>query len=351
MSIHSLSTLRLSGLDFEAFGGLRLRLLRDFPSVLDAANTSLYRTLPGISPHRFAPIPPSVEDRAAYRCHLAEAMLEHLGFEVADWRSQALVSQGVRSSLALLWSQPDVRSRKMWLPTDVYPVYQALATEAGVDLKGYEARLGLPWDALAHTRQWCVLVCDPLKPWGASAPAQDLDKLVGLAKAQDGLVLVDGAYAPDPSPKLRALLRNRAPLAWLWSLSKGWLIPYRAGLVLTSPSLANAWRPAFSQSQKSERALREAYAALSEFPSRPAHVRALVDSSRERLFDRLADNARQVRDPGHGYFLASDLTPEQWWERGVLAIPSSVFGSAHPGSVLSSLGALGFASQGDPAQG
>ena len=331
----------LSGLGYEAFSELRLHLLAETPGVLDASDTALYRALPCAHPDLFGPISPSDDAKAPYRCHLAEAMVEHLGLEIDQWKSRALVSQGVRSSLALLWAQPDVRARQVWLPTDVYPAYQVLAQEAGLAFEGYESRTGLPWDALASTRQWCVLVCDPLKPWGEFAPAASLERLVALARERDGLVVVDGAYSNDLPSAVLTQLNDQAPVAWLWSLSKGWLIPYRAGLVLTSDSQATTWRPAFARAQKSESAVREAYAAVVGSPHRPSQVQAHVDDSRRALMGRLGELADKVKDPGHGYFLTSELSPESWWSSGVLALPPSVFGSAHPGSVLSSLGVLG----------
>lgn len=328
-----------SGLGFDSFSEQRLELLSGPDSFIDAANTALYQALPGRYPDRFVSIQASSHSNAPYRCHLVEAMLAHLGLVQEEWKGRALASQGVRASLSLLWASPALKSRRHWIPTDVYPVYQALALEAGIDWRGYEARHELPWEELAHSTNWCVLVCDPLKPWG-NAGTSKLDALVELAQAQDGLVVVDAAYASRLPQTLVQGMTQDAPVAWMWSLSKGWLLPYRAGIVLAPRCLAEQLKPTFARATKSEPMVRQAYAALTDFPHRPDEVMAVVDESRAAMRMALAGLGMSFADPGRGYFLTSPHSAEQWWEAGVLALPASVFGSAWHGSVLSTLGAL-----------
>lgn len=327
-----------SGLDFTAFAQQRHALLAH-GGFVDAGETGLYRVLPAHDPERFAALAPSAHPKAPYRCHLAEGFLDYLGLPRENYKPRTLVSQGVRYSLSLIFRQlASVPDRlRLWLPSDVYPVYGQLAQETGVDFDTYAARAGIPWERLEHHFGWCLLVCDPLKPWGTRLSAPDWDRIVDLARATDSLVLIDGAYDLALSPALRAHLDAEAPIAFLGSLSKGWLAPLRGGVVVANTATTHAWRPFFQQASKNEVMTREAYAALTDVLDRPAEVAVVVNDARSRLLTKMRQMGVVVKDPGHGYFVVSDLSPETWWTKGVLAIPPSVFGSAGSGSVLSAL--------------
>jgi histidinol-phosphate/aromatic aminotransferase/cobyric acid decarboxylase-like protein len=322
-------------LDHAGFVARRAALLDQGWTGIDAGITDLYGVMARLDPVRFGPMAPSNHRQAPYRCHLAEAFLDYLHLAPADFKPHALISQGVRHSLSLvLQARPH---STWWLPGDVYPVYAQLAAQADVAPLAYAARTGLPWAALHATRGWTLLVCNPLKPWSTRLPAEDWEALVEVAKRQKGVVLVDAAYDLDQLQRFPSHVDN--PVAFLGSLSKGWLLPYRGGLVLAGADLAAAWRPVFSAASKDEQRTREAFAAITAHVHRPSQVQMTVEASRARLLEALVQ--RQVPiDHAEGYWVSSPMTHEELLTRGVLSIPPSVFTSAWSGSVLSSLGCL-----------
>ena len=327
-------------MDFSSFSAHRQAWLatRDPAATLDAGETNLYRTLARANPEAFGPIAQDPDARAAHRCHVAEVFLDLLGLPHWPMVPRTLVSQGVRHSLALIFRHlAATRSHGLWLPSDVYPVYGALAQESGLTPATYTARTGLPWQAMESRERQCLLVCDPLKPWGGRLSAKDLHGLAKWARDTRSQVLVDAAYDLSLSPALRSLLADGAPIAFLGSLSKGFLAPLCAGVVVASIPQIRAWRPAFTQSQKNEPLLRQAHAALTAHQGRPKALDRHLTDVRRRLLEQVKAHALPVEDPGHGYFLTSAAPREAWLEKGVLGIPASAFGSTQPGTVLSAL--------------
>lgn len=334
-----------SGLDYAAFSAQRQALWSSAgrpPNLVDGANTQLYGTLRRFDPFAFAEIEASGDTRAAHRCHLAEAFLTHMGLLQESYKSRILVTQGVRYALSLIFKHlARSRTHQLLLPSDVYPVYAALAQEAGLVHDDYAARQHLPWARLENHFGWCLLVCDPLKPWGSRLENTQWDRLAKLAMATNSLVLVDGAYDLSLSPALRRHLDAQSPFVFLGSLSKGWLSPLCGGLVLASSEQSRSWRETFQKAAHNEQATRQAYAALCDHSSRPRQVQEVVDRSRAKMLALLDNRGIVASDSGSGYFLTTLLSPEELFSQGVLGIPPSVFGDTQDtGSVVSTLGAL-----------
>lgn len=332
-------------MDFADFAQQRTRLLSASSrpaDLVDGANTNLYGTLAHHDTSRFPQIAASTDPRAAHRCHLAEAFLSHLGLSQSGYKSRTLISQGVRYSLSLIFKQlAHEHAAQLILPSDVYPVYAVLAKEAGLAHETYAARAHLPWTRLESHFGWCLLVCDPLKPWGGGLDNDQWDRLAEVATATGSLVLIDRAYDLSLPAGLRSHLEQQSPFAILGSLSKGWLSPLRGGLVLASERQAQSWRPAFQQAACDTQAIRRAYAALRDHPDRPGQVGAAIAKSRHQMLSQLAARQIPVSDPGAGYFLTTPLSPPDLLACGVLGLPPSVFGAQEePGCVISTLGVL-----------
>ena len=326
-----------SGLDFQAYSQLRETLIAQ-GGLLDCGQTNLYRALAQKDPERFGAIAPSQDPQASYRCHLAERFRFHMGLDDTTYAPRSLISHGVRHSLSLIFSILAKQQTKgsVFLPSDVYPVYEQLAHTAGVAFHGYQARNGLPMHRLAHERDWTVLVCDPLKPWGSYLGIQEIDRLVELARKQDGTILIDAAYDIHIAPVWRDHLDEDAPVAFLASLSKGWLIPGCGGIVVASEFLADKWRGAFQKADKDTAKFQQAFAALTEHTHRINEVALEVNALRGYLVETMKERRIPLTQRA-GYFAVSPLSCEALMEQGILAIPSSVFGSPYSGSVLSAL--------------
>ena len=326
---------RLDAMGFEEFKKSRQALAPNL--AWDMAEHNLYASLPRAFAGEFGAIAPSGEQKAAYRCHVAELFLERFGVEATEKnKASCAVSEGVRAALGAVMGMLARAGSRVLLPQDVYPQYQAIAVRAGVDFSTYCARGGPPTDQDLEGVD-AVVICDPLKPWGGELDESQRARLGAWATRRPGqrLLIVDCAYDIDKAPRWRG-----APEALvLTSLSKGWLSPLRGGCAWAPPAWESRCREAIGTLPKNENNLRVAYAALARFPNRPAQVaRALVELSSialERL--RAIDPEAAAKLKFSGYFARSDLSAAQWRERGVLAIPASVFGSSLGGSVLSSL--------------
>ncbi|WP_209444371.1 hypothetical protein [Ralstonia insidiosa] len=114
-------------MNFAAFKLWREACLRTTPDVVDCAETNLYGALASLQPH----LDPSETPQRVHRCDLARAWLQRYGFDTGRSR-QALVCRGVRHALQLIFRRLSAKGAHLWLPSDVYPVYQALAQSAGI---------------------------------------------------------------------------------------------------------------------------------------------------------------------------------------------------------------------------
>lgn len=296
------------------------------PSLVDRGELDLYRSL-GPS---FEPIAPSEHEQAPYRCHIAERLLDRLELD-PSLKSRSLVTHGVRRSLAALFSMYAGRGARVAIPGDVYPTYLSLASNASLAPSTYEARLGLPSQLDAVD---ALLVCSPLKPWGGDG---HVERAIEWARAdRRRTLLIDAVYATPPS---RVVLdaASRGDAVLLTSLSKGWLIPDRAGLCLVPESMMKATREAFAALDKDATKLRVAFAALTEHRSRPERVTSMLRARAAELDAWTRAHPEVEAAPCEGYFAVSSKSASELRAVGIIAIPASVFGGPATKSVLSSL--------------
>ncbi len=113
-------------MNFAAFQDFRNALMRERDDVLDGAETNLYRALA-----RLAVPPTSAPEKTVHRCHLASEWAQCFGLDASAVK-RALVSCGVRDSLARLFRHYAGQHARLWLPEDNYPVYAELAPTAGL---------------------------------------------------------------------------------------------------------------------------------------------------------------------------------------------------------------------------
>ena len=331
-----------SSMDWPTFVTARDQALQVNPGLMNAANTNVYAW------RQQRHSPQSGGEQAQYRCHVAEAWLDSMNLDRID-TSHLLVGRGVRHSLSLLMQLMD--KRKLIRPHDVYPEYARIQAASGaMMLETYEARKGLPWDILEQHKGWALLVCDPLKPWVDSLTQEEWERLVDQAGRNDGQVWIDSAYQAAPSTRTQDYIRRDLPVAWLGSLSKGWLLPGIFGGVIASKPLSDAWRGRFQQEPKDVALLRQAWHVLKQYPTQPEITERHCTQARETLLQALKENglSRGACDPGRDYFLTHKHSVEVLAKEGIMAIPPSVFcdpGQAEPnaGSILSAvnMGPLG----------
>ncbi|MFD0278041.1 aminotransferase class I/II-fold pyridoxal phosphate-dependent enzyme [Kitasatospora sp. NPDC127111] len=336
---------------FDEFQEFRQRRLGASPSLLDAAETNVYRALAAMRPE------PPTDLRTVHRCDLARAWLRR--FELPEeWSGRAMVCRGVRHGLAVVFQRLRAARARLWLPGDVYPVYFELARAAGLAPASYPT---LPAPALpgapAEDRPEYLLLANPSKPLGRYLTDAECAAVISwLRESPRRRLLIDSVYdlgAPFAAGTRALLDTGRAIL--LHSVTKGWLWPRTFGVVLLGPAqtdladvadvadladLAEAFRadpPAPAQ-------LRLADSLLTEHSDVPRQAVAELAARAERLFERLPDEVLGAIPtasrtcPGNYFFPVGIPAGTLRREYGVLAIPVGVFGeSSWSGSILTSL--------------
>ncbi|MCF3132238.1 aminotransferase class I/II-fold pyridoxal phosphate-dependent enzyme [Streptomyces olivochromogenes] len=324
---------------FDEFQEFRQRQLSASSSLLDAAETNVYRALAPTRPE------PPTDMSTVHRCDLARAWLRR--FELPEeWSGHAMVCRGVRHGLGVLFHWLRAVQARLWLPSDVYPVYFELARAAGLAPASYPTLPApvLPRSPADHRPEY-LLLANPSKPLGRYlSDAECAEVIAWLRESPRRHVLIDSVYdlgATFAAGTRRLLDTGRAVL--LHSVTKGWLWPRTFGVVLLGPAQAELTE-AFRADPPTSAQLRLADRLLTEHSDVPQQVVDELAARAERLFERLPDEVLGAIPtasrtcPGN-YFFPVEI-PAETLQRGcgVLAMPTSVFGESNwSGSILTSL--------------
>ncbi|WP_152626414.1 aminotransferase class I/II-fold pyridoxal phosphate-dependent enzyme [Streptacidiphilus carbonis] len=324
---------------FDEFQEFRQQQLSASPSLVDAAETNVYRALAPLRPE------PPTDLRTVHRCDLARAWLRRFDLP-QELSGRAMVCRGVRHGLGVVFRWLHAVRARLWLPSDVYPVYFELARAAGLAPASYPT---LPEPALpkspADDRPEYLLLANPSKPLGRYlSDAECAAVMSWLRDSPHRRLLIDSVYdlgAPFAAGTRRLLDTGRAVL--LHSVTKGWLWPRTFGVVLLGAGEAEL-AEMFRADPPTQAQLRLADRLLTEHSDVPQQVVAELAGRAERLFDRLpaevlgAIPTASRMCPGNYFFPAEIPADTLRREHGLLALPVSVFGrSSWSGSILSSL--------------
>lgn len=329
---------------FDEFVALKASLRGDAstPAPLDLSETRMAKVLaPHLTDAESLPLPVT-----GYRCHVAEEWLAAFGLP-AEWKPRALVTQGVRASLGALLTYFCSAGLRVGLPGDVYPVYQGLASDAGLTASQYESlRSGSLEHLLSNPDAPDVLlVTEPFKPRGSHLHPAEIQAIAAwLRQAPHRRVVIDAVYTFDTvlSTATQMLLATEQAIV-LHSLSKGWARPLHAGVALVPESDIEPLTPAFRALSVNRDALRIAQGLLQHDRGQPRRLARVLRAAEQELREALTSRGVSLRPPVgeamQGQYLF--LVDSPWTallELGVLALPASVFGSDNAGlSVVSSL--------------
>jgi aspartate/methionine/tyrosine aminotransferase len=325
-------------MNYAAFQGWREQRLREDPDLLDCADTQLYRALAALQPG-----PAAVTDKV-HRCDLARAWLERYGFP-SEWSRRALVCRGVRHALGLIFRELGRQGAALWLPGDVYPVYQELAHAHGLLPRRYDTlpAPALPAEAPADGGEY-LLIANPWKPLGRFLSEQETSALLDWLEASPRRhLLIDAVYdlgAPFDAGTRRLLASGRAML--LHSVTKGWLWPQTFGIALAGET-QHGFEAAFRDDPPTPAQLQLAQRLLAVEADRPRQIAAALAARAARLFARLpievaAQAEAAARECPGNYFFPVDLPAPVLAERHrILAVPASAFGARWQGSILTCL--------------
>jgi hypothetical protein len=329
--------------NFTAFQLWREQCLKTNPGLLDCAETNLYRSLAPLQPKPDTMRP----EHSVHRCDLARSWLARFGFP-AEHSRRALISRGVRHSLALIFHQLARTDAMLWTPGDVYPVYLELARLAGIEPRTFKT---LPETNFPATppdgNSEYLLVTNPWKPLGRFLTDKECDSLVHwLHASSQRHLLVDCAYdfgAPFHVTTQRLQRTGQAVL--LHSATKGWLWPKTFGVALMGESHSH-FEPAFRDDSPTPDQLRMGQRFLSTDSNCPSKVVADLQKRANRLFATMPESVFKslLLDPANTspgcYFFPVGIPAGQLLRlHQLLAIPGSAFGADWEGSILTSLAA------------
>lgn len=326
-------------MNFADFQTRRQALLSTRPDLLDCAETNLYRALAHLIP---AAPPPAAG--TVHRCHLASQWTELFGLP-AEGAKRALISNGVRDSLARLFRHYAAQGARLWLPADNYPVYHELAAAAGLAPRSFPTLPGIEWPTDApDDKDEVLLITHPLKPRNRPLDDQDLQALLGwLGQNPRRRLLLDAVYTLGvrlDEVTLQLLATGQTLL--LHSLTKGWLHPRLFGIALVPEADAADLTPVFRDSPPSQPNLARARHLMTEHAAMPGQVAQALEGAKQRLLGHLPGlEPSRLATSGVGYFFPVLRPWEQLLEEGVLGLPASTFGSNREDiTLLSSLSFL-----------
>ena len=306
---------------FEDFVAMQQRIPA---TTLHLGETRIARALAAIRPVIEVP----AEIPKLHRCHLATAWCASRGMPPA-WSSRALVCEGVRAALALIFGE--LRGERVAIPRDVYPVYGQLAESAGLAAVPFATFPALVWPEA----RYAVVPC-PFKLHGRAWSATEFAAAYAwLAADHTRRLILDGVYAFDAplSADVRALVETDQVI-YLDSLSKSWLHERVFGTAVVPVQDTARWTPVFRAAAPTQAALFTARALLEA----PVAVEATLAPRRTRVIAELATRGITTTPVARGYFLPIAIDARIALEHhDVLLIPFAVFGGDGAWSFASTL--------------
>jgi len=277
-----------------------------------------------------------------HRCHLATEWAARFDLP-PELSSRALISCGVRDSLALLFRHYAGEKARLWLPADTYPVYGELARAAGLVPLEFVTLPEPAWpDTLPDPRTELLVITNPLKPLGRWLPPGDVSALTAwLDASPHRRLLLDTVYTFETRfhPATLMLLATQQTIL-LHSLTKGWLHPRLFGVALVPESDTAALAPVFRAQPPPQSNLARARELMAQQPGMPASIARELDLAQSRLLSTIPqDLTPPTTADAPGYFTPVAGRWQDILDGGnVLGLPATVFGSkCEDITILSSL--------------
>jgi alanine-synthesizing transaminase len=244
-----------------------------------------------------------------------------------DPETQIASTIGAKEGLAhLMWVLVD-RDETVVVPTPAYPIHRVAPRLAGAAVVTPRADGGIDAisDAVRASRPKVVIVSFPHNPTTAVATAEDMQRLVDLAREHEFLLVHDFAYADvafdgHTPPSILAADGAEDCAVELYSLTKSFsMAGWRLGFVLGRADVVGALAKLksyldYGTFQPIQIA---ATVTLREAAEYPAEVCAIYRSRRDALCSGLARAGWHV-DPPRGTMFVWAPIPEQFQELGSL---------------------------------
>ena len=314
-------------MDFRAFVDWSARARRERPNVVSLCETRIERALAGLRPDASNLQSTGV----VHRCDLARQWCDLRG--VPSFSGRALVCEGVRHALAIIFRSFADRAIRVAIPRDVYPVYLQTAVEARVSFSTFETFPDFDLNGIlticAREHADHVLLPYPLKLHGRSWTEAEIQLAQSwLADDSARRLILDGVYSfgRPLEPAIQQLLTTDQVL-YLDSLSKGWLHARVFGTAIVPGRDLERYVESFRSDGPAQSKLHTARQLLSHFDDLPRRLRHELARLRTDLHTRLAQAGLRVRGAPGGYLLAIEGDADELLEgHGLLTIPVSAFG-------------------------
>jgi hypothetical protein len=316
-------------MNFKEFIAWSGGVLQKMPSVRRYCETRIARAFRFIQPSVDVP----TDFATVHRCDLARAWCDVRGLPSERART-ALICQGVRHGLGLILRRLAQLEQRVALPSDVYPVYWRLASEAGVDAIGFGTfpTFDLPaiFDVCAQFQASNLVLPAPLKLHGREWTEAEIGQATAwLRDDADRRLILDGIYSFGmPLGGLARRLIEDQQVVYLDSLSKGWLHELVMGVAMVPERDVAIHAEAFRELRLPQEQLFRARALLDRFPDFPIHLTNEIDKHRGAMVDALRRMGSHILPADRGYLVGIEsAAPDLLHEQGLLTIPATVFGS------------------------
>jgi hypothetical protein len=316
-------------MDFQEFLGWSARAIASAPHVIRLSETRIARAL---ASRRYVPADPD-EVPTVHRCDLVRLWCNVRGISV-DAGQTALACEGVRHALQIVFRLLAARGTTVAIPSDVYPVYWKIASQArvqtfafstfphfdidrvlsGADEAGADVVL-LPQPLKLHGRAWTEDEAVIAEQWLHSGPKRRL--------------VLDGVYGlglPLPSVTKRLIATDQ--VLFLDSLSKGWLHEQIFGVAIVPERDFASYAMQFRSLVASKSNLYLAHELLTRSPQAPRALVEELNRRRNRLLQHGLPGHIRTLSAESGYLIAVEASADELLTRhSLLTIPATVFGS------------------------
>ena len=220
------------------------------------------------------------------------------------------------------------RTDELWIPADVYPVYDELARRAELEPRRFATMPSPEWEFIERAGPRAVVLLPvPLAPIGRWLEPAERDRLLNwLCESEERRLVVDAAYTFDFAngrSVLEAFL-STGRCAILFSAAKSWLRHGSYGVAWIPEDLAVPTRDRIAEPGS----FGDLPTWMTEKPNLPLRLEHTFRRTWARLEPRMRDASSSWRAPDTGYFgIVRRRFEELLSDHGILSVPASVFGS------------------------
>jgi hypothetical protein len=333
-------------MDFQEFLAWGRRAIEFSPQIVRLSELRIARALSSTRPA------PAGDENipVIHRCDLVRAWCEVRGLPPSlSWT--AMACEGVRDALRVIFGVIAERGAVIAIPSDVYPVYWKLASQARVQAFAFETfpqfDVGRALASATEVGAEFVLLPQPLKLHGRAWTEEEMSQAERwLSSAPERRLILDGVYRLGmPVDSVTKRLISTDQVLFLDSLSKGWLHEQVFGVAIVPGSDLAVYSTLFRNLVPSRANLYLAHELLTLSPQLPHRIVEQLNSRRTEV-ERVLPRQVRTLPAEHGYLIAVEAAADVLLARhSLLTIPASVFGSRFRGwSIASALPVAGVTS-------